>query len=290
MKIVKIIITAILVIQFLLMSTAIAEETAQTANHEETPQNRNPVLPIPYKDNYVLYTYSDNFKNEDELTGERDNRLVQEGKFQISLQLTVFEECTDWCLGVFYNQKSFWQLFDHRETSSEPFREHNYNPGGFVHFNANWGTVRAGAEHESNGRQDVSADIYNPHPGRTVNRALNRVFIEGEYRFLADKNLVLYGKFWNYIKVYGDNQDIQNITGLVEARIKYYFNPISFISLWARKNAAQLDILWTIDWLPLIKLVPLYLQWWSGYGESLIDYDNKFDKVGIGVAFFQGSQ
>ncbi|MCG8338648.1 MAG: phospholipase A [Proteobacteria bacterium] len=251
-----------------------ASQEAVTGCCDEENDELEP-LPINYKENYILYTVSDSV----------DNRLDRELKFQISVQARLFKK--RWAPIVFYTQKSFWQVFDDREQdngsrNSHSFREHNYNPGFYFNFNINKNLLmNLGYEHESNGEEDTTHDIYNPHPGRTINRSANRLFVEGSINFSETWDLYVKGITW--IALSEDNSDIDDYYGSWEARIRYNYRKKNktrgYVSIWARKKAIQIDLVFRcyLNW---------YFQYWNGYGESLIDYDVPIVKHGFGALMF----
>ena len=130
-----------------------------------------------------------------------------------------------------------------------------------------------GYNHQSNGRADP------------ISRSWDRVFIEGGFE-KGDFALIL--RAWTRLKTpdyEDDNPDIMDYMGHAQATALYRWDGNSF-ALMARgnlttgKGAAQFS--WTSR--PLLGPLRGYVQLFSGYGETLIDYDWNQTTIGIGVA------
>lgn len=224
----------------------------------------------PYKMNYLLpYTY-DNVKH--------DNREHQETKFQVSFQKGL----TDNLLGlhesfvVAYTQTSWWQT----ASDSAPFRETNYQPEFFM-IMPHWDTdsfIKAyqfGIVHQSNGQDTPKS--------RSWNRAYAKAFFQAG-------GLVISPRVWYRIpesESSDDNANIDDYLGYGDLELIYPWKKQTFKML-VRNNmqsdnnrgAVQFD--WTF---PLWEENLFgYIQLYSGYAESLIDYDKRTDRIGIGFA------
>ncbi|KKL45644.1 hypothetical protein LCGC14_2353530, partial [marine sediment metagenome] len=128
-----------------------------------------------------------------------------------------------------------------------------------------------GVNHQSNGRMEP------------LSRSWWRLF--AKFVFERDK-LVLFIKPWYRIPEgdEDDNPDIQNYLGYGEIGGAYYLNK-HVLSFMVRNNlqsdnhgAVQLD--WSF---PLQNRVNGYIQYFYGYGESLVDYDHKVQRIGLGI-------
>lgn len=226
----------------------------------------------PYKFNYLLPA-NVSLKSEDGHTKRT------EAKFQISFKKLIFDDLyfKDLDLYFSYTQQSFWQVYD--SDNSRPFRESNYEPALFFSYpidtyNLFFDRVNFGYVHQSNGG-DLSKS-----------RSWDRLFIEGVYAY---DNFVFGLKAWYRIKEDAskdDNPDILNYMGYGELSMGYLFNQ-HLLTLTLRNNlksdnkgAIILDYSY-----PIYKNLYLYVQYFSGYGESLIDYNRSIDRIGVGLLF-----
>jgi phospholipase A1 len=203
-------------------------------------------------------------------------------KFQFSFKQQVYDG-----LYFAYTQKSFWRVLDQEE--SRPFRETNYNPELFYRLlrpapsGGAWGGD-LGIEHESNGDSEPTS------------RSWNRVYLAP---FVEYGRLRTELKLWHRLSeeakktpedTSGDeNPDISDFYGYGELRLAYLNRWQHRAALMARwnfatdKGAVQLDY-----GVPTgTKNLFVYGQFWSGYGESLIDYNRSITRYGIGVLIRQ---
>ena len=229
----------------------------------------------PYKKNYLLPTTYDLNKTED--------RNAFETSFQISIEKPIlynFFKLGE-SISAAYTQKSFWQT----SSNSSPFRETNYKPEVFIQFPYDNSETLKGLKfslmHESNGRNDE------------VSRSWNRIYLES---YLQLSELFIIPRIWYRIPEKSeddDNPDIDKYYGYGDLTLLYPYKKHNF-ELMLRNNmrlnsqnkgAAQLN--WTFP-LPDFLSTPNsygFLQLFSGYGNSLIDYDRESHKIGLGIAF-----
>lgn len=206
-----------------------------------------------------------------------------ESQFQISLKVPL-------AIGLFgdrldlygaYTNRSFWQVFN--EDNSRPFRETNHEPEAWAQFRNDWSiggftnsVNTVGLVHQSNGR------------GGVLSRSWNRVYAN----FIFERNHWVIGiKPWVWLKndrKDSDNRDITDFLGHGELRLAYGKNGHVF-SLMTRnhlesgfdRGALELGWSFPIFDYPYLKG---YVQYFNGYGESLIDYNNRVNRIGIGIS------
>lgn len=244
-----------------------------------------------HNSNYLLFArYTDHVNNAPfsplwQAAGQPQQDLNDiEAKFQISFKTRLWT--TDdrrWGLWAAYTQQSQWQVYN--GNVSRPFRENNYMPELFVSYRPdvdlgggfNWKLLNFGYNHQSNGRTDVLS--------RSWDRLFATVGVERD-------NLALYGTVWYRLPESSSQDDNPNITdyyGYGELTGLYRWRGNSF-KLSARGNVSTGKGAVQAGWFTPPLLGPLrgYVQVFSGYGESLIDYNWNQTTVGVGVALNDG--
>ena len=204
--------------------------------------------------------------------------LYYGGESEIEFQISFKQQILRMPLYFAYTQKSFWQAYN--AANSSPFRETNYNPEIFYRFAPgtlpfkSWG-MDAGAEHESNGQSG------------TISRSWNRVYL-APY-FPTDSSL-WYWKFWLRIPEPAstdDNPDITDYTGWSELHYRHRFRNGEFIHVMLRGNPATgkgaVSVNYSFGGSPDSYHYVIHL--FSGYDESLIDYNRSNTRIGFGVIF-----
>jgi phospholipase A1 len=202
-----------------------------------------------------------------------------EAAFQISFKGRL--ATTDdrrWGLWFAYTQQSQWQVYS--DDISRPFRETNYMPELFGSFRPGvdlggfkFNVLNFGYSHQSNGRADP------------ISRSWDRVFVEGGFE---KQDLALMVRAWARIKpadYEDDNPDIMDYMGHGQVTALYRWQGNSFAlmgrgNLSTGKGAGQFS--WTSR--PILGPMRAYVQLFSGYGESMIDYDWNQTTIGLGVA------
>lgn len=202
--------------------------------------------------------------------------------FQVSAKVQLFD--TDLYFG--FTQKSFWQAYN--QDVSSPFRETNYNPEIFFRITpqrsdfSGWG-ADVGIEHESNGKSPPES------------RSWNRLYFAPYYP-AADH--LFYFKFWVRIPEEDkdspldaegdDNPDIIDYMGYGELNYRLRFAD-QRLHVMLRGNPATgrgalaVDFSYPGDSRDLYYRIGLF----SGYGESLIDYDRSITRISFGLGLLR---
>jgi phospholipase A1 len=256
------------------------EDTAveRRAKEEQTVTHSRWAI-LPHRPNYILpYTYNDSPSQPAAADAPQfDN---EEAKFQISFKLPLWERMfgSNADLYFAYTQISFWQVYN--TENSSPFRDTNYEPEGVVILHTDndlWGfknrQLAFGLVHQSNGR---GADV--------LSRSWNRIYAAGT---LEKGNFASSLKVWYRIpedEENDDNPDIEDYLGNGELRMGFGWRNHVFATMLRNNlmsdNRGAVELDWSFPLLPKLKG---YVQYFYGYGESLIDYNHKNNRIGVGV-------
>ncbi|MFZ6749191.1 phospholipase A [Undibacterium sp. Ren11W] len=250
-------------------------------------------LPRAYKPMYVLpLTYTSDINNNPSspavnhtATNTGPPLSPWEAEFQISLKAKLWEHPMglDANLWAGYTQSSRWQVYT--PALSRPFRETNYEPEVMAVFHTpyeilGWHGRIAGVSltHQSNGRAQPLS--------RSWNRVIGEIGMEK-----GDWSLSL--RPWWRIKEAGsadDNPGIENYIGrgeLLLTRVMAH-HVVTLRGRHSLKAGAESRGSAQLDWaFPIGSGVHGYLQLFSGYGESLIDYNIKQNKLGLGISLVE---
>ena len=234
---------------------------------------------VPHKRNYLLPLTYNRHINGRALAVDDDDVDRFEVKFQFSFKVPVWQNVLgDADLWAAYTNLSFWQAYN--KTFSSPFRETNHEPELFLSiandtrlFGLTNSLILVGINHQSNGQGGALS--------RSWNRAyINFIFARGDfvlsiqpwYRFEEERED-------------DDNPDIARYLGYGEMRLGYKWNKHVFsvmlrnnLRRTGNKGAVQVD--WTF---PLSAHLKGYVQYFNGYGESLIDYNASANRIGCGI-------
>ena len=222
------------------------------------------------KDNYLI-------------TGIPTNKKITNHSADVKFQLSIHQRLTKTILPfntylvLSYAQKSFWNVYD----ESSPFWDNNYNPAMGIRkpiFNKHCfiGVVSLMMEHESNGKDFVSS------------RSWNFPSLSGI--FLYNRNISYQVKVW-YPIIGKDNTDLVKYKGyglLVlnytsnnkQLKLSAIFNPTD--------NFSQLNTTLELNY-KLSKNANqfLFLQFYSGYAEGLLNYKEYTSMIRIGICIKQ---
>ena len=246
-----------------------------------------PFTLMAHKPNYILVaTYNSTGYDPDVYREAYDDPTIEmddsEAQFQISIKTPLALDLFD-TFDIYgaYTNRSFWQVYN--SDISRPFRETNHEPEIWAQFSPDWELFgfsnrfnSLGLVHQSNGR------------GGNLSRSWNRIYAN----FVLEKdNLALSFKPWYRVPEDDeddDNPDITDYLGHYELRGAYKWHDHVF-SVMSRNNleagfskgAVELGWSFPLGNFPYLKG---YVQYFSGYGESLIDYDQYTNRIGVGFA------
>jgi phospholipase A1/A2 len=210
-------------------------------------------------------------------------------KLQISLRTKALEDFllpqADVWLG--YTQRSIWQLWDTEDSS--PFRSTDYQPEviyvapipeswGRLPGGWRWRMAQLGVAHQSNGQ------------GKPLSRSWNRIwtgvgFDGGEIGLILRYNQRL-------PESDDDNPDLVRHIGATELVVAWlpgratasvtFRTPFDSIS----RGSLQAEWSYPVDYDKPAGL-RVYVQLFSGYGETLLDYNHRQTSIGAGLTLFQ---
>ncbi|WP_227519994.1 phospholipase A [Mangrovitalea sediminis] len=241
---------------------------------------------LPYRPMYVLpFSYVSNpnqapFSPQYGSSPYGSELDKQEVKFQISFRMPLltgyFNDRTT--LWLAYTQRSFWQAYNHNYSS--PFRETNYEPEFFVRYATNYhigpgslDAVTLGIDHQSNGRSDP------------FSRSWNRITASAAY---STSRWFFAIRPWYRIPENpsnDDNPDIQDYLGYADYIAEWKMRGNQRLSIELHNNLKRENNLTSFELgysYPLSDSFRVFVQYVNAYGESLIDYNHRIHRFGIG--------
>ena len=217
---------------------------------------------------------------DDEPFGEEIQN--EEIKFQLSFKLPlltgVFDDGTRFWFA--YTQQSHWQAYNWDESS--PFRETNFEPEFFLSQNLDWDIgpgkldlVTLHLNHQSNGREEPFSRSWNRIKSSVTYSSSRWAFILTPWYRIPESESG------------DDNPDIDEYLGHGELNVLY--NPEGTYTLGVKllnnlrssQNRTSIELSWSF---PLTHSFKAYFQYYNGYGETLVDYNSRIQRFGIGVA------
>lgn len=246
---------------------------------------RGTFLLTPYRPNFFLPVKYSNSPNNAPLQGgllQPDQGLDPvETELQLSFKVKTVEGLfnADTDLWVGFTGTSFWQAYN--SSISAPFRESNYEPEAMLVFRTDYSMaglsgrfVSLGLVHQSNGR---SAGL---------SRSWNRAYAQFGFEL---GGFVLLVRPWVRIPESAaddDNPDIEDYMGNGDILATYKNNNSTYSillrnNLQSTSNRGAVQVSWSF---PLHGRLRGYIQYFNGYGESLIDYNHSQQSIGIGVS------
>ena len=200
-------------------------------------------------------------------------------RFQLSFKYRLFDD-EGMAVGMLpflrglhfgYTQTSLWDL----ASESAPFRDTSYRPALFYEWtlptdadgrHKSW--LRAGVEHESNGRDGA------------LSRSMNIAFAQADWQYRLDAagtHIGVTPKVWAYLEK-RDNDDIQRYRGFGELGLRYGREDGWLAKLNIRRGkggvgTSQVDVSYPLR-RSLFSSVGAFLhfQYFDGEGETLLDY------------------
>ncbi|WP_245720593.1 phospholipase A [Microbulbifer yueqingensis] len=271
--------------------TTLEAETSKAAQAIRDAAN-NPFTLASHKVNYLLpvvYNPSPNEAGLEDFDVEgADTRLDKvEVQFQLSVQVPVWRGFLGKAsfMSLAYTNKSFWQAYNSEDSS--PFRETNHEPEMIVTWLNDWSVLgfqnvanQLAINHQSNGRSG------------SLSRSWNRIYANF---FFERENVIISFKPWYRIpedRENDDNPDIEAYLGHFELAGTFTGANGHSVSMMLRNNLRSdnhgaFELRWGF---PLGSRVRGYVKYFTGYGESLIDYDEAVNTLGVGFELARGTQ
>ncbi|WP_028584407.1 phospholipase A [Desulfogranum mediterraneum] len=255
---------------------------------EEGWQVLKPFTLMAHRPNYLLVgAYNDSGYSPshfEEALGQKSIKLDRvESQFQLSIKFPLLLDILGSPLDLYaaYTNRSFWQVFN--DDLSSPFRETNHEPEVWLQFPGSRNLLgfhnrinAIGINHQSNGQ------------GGSLSRSWNRIFA---WFTLERGDMVLSFRPWIRIQESqesDDNPDMTDFLGHYELAAAYRWDEHVFtimsrnnLESGFRRGAVELSWSFPLWGWPYLRG---YLQYFNGYGESLIDYNQHANRIGIGFS------
>lgn len=248
--------------------------------------NDNPFGILSHYNNYILLGSYNDTPNYDSWVYDDKGPSPWEIKFQISMKVPLTSHWFGDKSGLFmaYTNQSWWQAYN--SDVSAPFRDTNHMPELlWIHkfderdfWGWNFRYASFALNHQSNGRSGERSRSWN----RVIGSAL------------VDKGPVTLGaRVWHRLhesKKDGpddtkgdDNPDITDYMGHGEIFAVYAYDDHN-ITMRARGNINEHKGGFEAGWsFPIKGKLRGYLQGYWGYGENLLDYNHKNNRLSVGV-------
>ncbi len=252
----------------------------------ESYAEHNPFVLTSHRPNYFLpfsYNSDPNESQFREGDGSLDNMEFQ---FQVSFKFLLWDNLigNNGILHAAYTNRSFWQSYN--SDISAPFRETNHEPELMLSFRNDWEifgfenvTNQLIFNHQSNGRSG------------TLSRSWNRVMCNFIF---ARENFAMSFKPW-YRVPENEKVGINDPSGDDNPDITDFLGHFEWVGAYRTSNGYTWSLMirdpvttsgkgaYEAGWsFPLTHRVRGYIKYFSGYGESLIDYNVKNNTVAIG--------
>lgn len=248
---------------------------------------------LPFKPVYVLLTNYTADVNKSPSSDNSDNdvkgsipynpvELVFQLSFKTKILRNIFGKKIGGDLWGAYTQSSHWQVYNN--SLSRPFRETNYQPEAFILFKTPYkiGSIQGvfagvGLNHQSNGRSDP------------LSRSWNRIIFQ--FGWQVQELQIVFNPWLRLPEdaADDDNPNIKDYMGRAELVLNYAIGKSEF-ELASRHSlrggnrshaSARLDYSYRF-----YKNLKLHAQVFTGYGESLIDYNHNQTTIGVGLSLY----
>ncbi len=183
-----------------------------------------------------------------------------------------------------YTQTALWDL----HSDSSPFVDTSFKPSLFWRKDAIWQSpeknvflgLASGIEHESNGK------------GEEDSRSLNFAYIQPEfnYRFGGGSTLTFAPRVKTYFSTGNRNSDYSDYAGHVDWKLRWAQDNGLVLSALHRhgdggRTTNQLEAAWPLKRTVLNMNGYLHVQYFKGYGETLLGYNHKSEpQVRVGIS------
>jgi len=265
----------IIFIAILLISNLIA--AAQIVNNKAVGSFNADSIRAQFDNGPYFTLFRDNYFILGTTLGGRPTRTNSDVKFQISIAQRLTKSTLPFNTYLFltYSQKCMWNVFE----ESLPMRDLNFNPGiGIAKLlivkDKLIGKAMLMLEHESNGRDGEDSRSWNK-----VSFAAN-IYIDPQF--------MVHGKYWIPIIDGQNNKDILKYSGIYQTGIQVTSRDRRFgmaVTVVKRQG-------WNLNCNLIVELNYrlfkkdnqfLFLQYYNGYGENLLDYNKFHSRLRAGI-------
>lgn len=218
-------------------------------------------------------------------------------KFQISFKYRLFRERGTLVeqypslkgFHLAYTQTSLWDL----NSPSKPFLDSSYKPEFFYEIDqvdgGRWGKrfrvdLQGGVQHESNGKDGADS------------RSLNVIYVQPTFVIgkAGGLQFSLAPRTWAYLGSLDDNRDIAKFRGYVGLRASAGWADDWQLSATGRagdawdRGSLRLDLTYPLmQWFSGNLALYLHLQYFWGYGETLLRYNDRSSSFRAGFSLFR---
>lgn len=248
----------------------------------------NPFAILPHKPNFLLPVTIADVRSEPYLDipiGEKLDNL--EAKFQVSLKYLAWQDVLfkDVDVQFAFTATSWWQSYN--DDISAPFRETNYEPEVIVDYSHSWSLLGLPVEntylslnHQSNGQTGL------------LSRSWNRIILGLVF---AQTDNVTWGLRTWYRVPEDEKLDPRAPEGDDNPNIERYFGYGELGGIWHLSDQHSLEFMLRNNLrsdnkgavqlgysFPINGKLQGYLEYFNGYGESLIYYNQHTQRLGLG--------
>lgn len=250
-----------------------------------------------YRANYLLPVHASTRINTQPSSPTPDRNGTLDGdydrveaKFQLSLRTKLLENVlAGGDLWGGYTQQSLWQLYN--SDLSKPFRATDYEPELIyvqrtpdtlrtLPFGWEWRYAQLGLAHQSNGQS------------KPFSRSWNRVYLGFGFE-RSDVSLI--ARVHHRISEDADdddNPDLLKYRGRGDLTLNWTPGRATASLLWRPTFSDLSRGAWQFDWTYPVFADPTralrwYVQAFSGYGETLIDYNFRQTSLGVGLTLLE---
>lgn len=208
-------------------------------------------------------------------------------RFQFSFKYQVFDQQSSlvdfapWLKSfhLSYTQTSLWNWSE----ESLPFEDTSYKPSFYFTLNESftYDLLAFGYTHESNGQADETS------------RSMDAFFVQPVWSLpLANSTLTLFPRLLFYIRQGDENKNLPDYRGYIDLNMRYGNEDswgVNSLYRYGRSGqySLQVDLTYPIRTPISIRTGGfLYLQYFQGYGESMLSYDQQVGpilRIGLGI-------
>ena len=221
--------------------------------------------------------YKDNFFAIGTSLGSKPTNSNSDVKFQISFRQRLTKKPLQGNIFPFlmYSQKTLWNVFE----ESLPMHDLNFNPGiGLTKILTRGdrvvGNVTFLLEHESNGRDGEAS------------RSWNKLSVSANV--YATHNLMIHSKIWFPIIDGENNRDILRYSGIFNVGVQWLSTDKRYVASAIVTKRQGINLNANVTLQAGIRLFKnsnqfLFVEYYNGYGECLLDYNKFHSRIRAGL-------